>query len=375
LDLEEEMKRFLTILFAGLLIAAVAAPALAWEFNMKGEYEYRLKYFARTGNSDLFGIATAQDAGLGTFIGFAGPNIWNRGAAGAAPVNTGAGDVITRGGFSRWGSDAHYSDSRLTFYPEIRVNPAIRVHGVYTVGGYRNKNDQFGTGVGIPPFERFYMHQVSNNAYDTAAIGSWEQFRATVQLPLGIFSYGVKDFPFGLGSTLGNNTRAEAFLTVVPYGPFRILHGIWLSRGLLDGYNEAPDADTKFTWFQGALMTYDNADLSLGAGWFGRTGHFVRGNVNPTAIAPGSSVASAFFGAPVANFPGDAVDANDQFYLAYFKYNNGRFFMNAEYAWGSLDRYLIGLVPALERLAPGPRNWQRLRMRLPSWALWQDLPA
>ena len=37
LDWEEEMKRFLTILMAGLLIVAVTAPAIAWEFNMKGE--------------------------------------------------------------------------------------------------------------------------------------------------------------------------------------------------------------------------------------------------------------------------------------------------------------------------------------------------
>ena len=76
------------------------------------------------------------------------------------------------------------------------------------------------------------MSQTSNNAYDTAAIGSWEQFRATVQLPFGIFSYGVKDFPFGTGATLGYNTRAEAFLTVVPYGPLRILHGWWFTRGM-----------------------------------------------------------------------------------------------------------------------------------------------
>ena len=126
----------------------------------------------------------------------------------------------------------------LTLYPEIRVNPAIRVHGVYTVGGISNKYTQpaahdsclLGTGVGVPPFERYYVHQVSDNAYDTAAIGSWEQFRATIQMPWGIWSIGVKDFPFGIGATTANNTRSEAFLTVVPYGPFRFLHGIWLAR-------------------------------------------------------------------------------------------------------------------------------------------------
>ena len=68
---------------AVLLTAAVVAPALAWEFEMKGEYEYRLRYFARMGNTDLFGQFPLQDGGAGTYIGFAGPRIYARGAAAA----------------------------------------------------------------------------------------------------------------------------------------------------------------------------------------------------------------------------------------------------------------------------------------------------
>ncbi len=52
------MKRFFTIMLGVLLIAAVTAPALAWEFAMTGEMEWRYRYFARQGSADLFGQAS-----------------------------------------------------------------------------------------------------------------------------------------------------------------------------------------------------------------------------------------------------------------------------------------------------------------------------
>jgi len=322
-------------MLVGLLVLAVAVPALAWEFSMTGQYEYRFKYFARMGNSDLFGLAPVQDQGLGTFVGFAGPNIWGTGAVVNPPSNTSGTVAITRGGFSRWGSDAHYSDNRLTLYPEIRVNPAIRVHGVYTIGGYRNKYAQYATGVGFPPFERNYMEGVSNNAYDTAGIGSWEQFRVTAQTPIGIFSYGVKDFPFGTGATLANNTRTEAFVTVVPYGPFSFIHGIWLSQGAaMDGFNESPDAGRKNSLFQGFFWLYNAADLQVGGGWIGRNHHLGRGDL--VFVTPGLANRNdpAFDNGLLV-----ATDTALNFWLAHLKYNNGRFLANAEYSFVTVDTY------------------------------------
>jgi hypothetical protein len=347
------MKRFLTITVAVLLMAAVAAPALAWEFAMTGQWEYRMRYFARLGDVDLFGNAGLQNwSGGQDFVGFAGPRIYNRGTGTAsfAPVLAGVGAFyadqsnpllrIVKGGFSRSESDAFYSDSRLTFMPEIRVNPAIRVHGVYNVGGYRHKYFQAldGTGaaytptnIGVAPLERYYMSQTSMNAYDTAAIGSWEQFRATMQTPIGIFSLGVKDFPFGTGATLGYNTRAEAFLTVVPYGPFRFLHGIWLSRGLLTPSQESwganPDSQSRNTLFQGILATYDSGPLHFGMGGIWRQTHL---NRDELTLAGQPALAGAFW------------DANTLFWLVDMKYNNGRFFTNAEYAWITVDIYRGG---------------------------------
>ena len=122
------MKKLLTIALSGLLIAALATSALAWEFSMTGEYEWRFRYLSRTGKNDLFGRS-----GSSFDIGFAGPNIYGHGGvanvanqAVVASTATSAGMAIARGGYSFTGVDAFYYDSRLTLYPDIRVNPAVR---------------------------------------------------------------------------------------------------------------------------------------------------------------------------------------------------------------------------------------------------------
>jgi hypothetical protein len=322
------------LMLAGLLVAAFVVPSFAWEFSMKGEYENRLMYWGSTGNNDLFGKRDVQDSGLpgAVVVGFAGPNIYGRGPAAGwfAVGNKPSSNLLTnaassgltqmaivRGGYSLDGSDALMNDSRLTLKPTIRVNKAIRVFGVYNIGGFRNKYNMTPGGVAVPPFERYYMTQTSTNAYGTAAIGSWEQFRTTIYVPWGVFSIGVKDFPLGTGATLGYNTRAESFLTVVPYGPFRFLYAIWLGRGRgAECWSVDVDGTERNDFFQGFVVTYDNADLNIGLLAILRHYH---GNNTATATA--------------------LRDDNTQIYGAYFKYNNGRFFANAEYAWANVDRY------------------------------------
>lgn len=372
------MKKFLTVLLAGLLIVAFAAPAFAWEFNMKGEYEHRVRYLGRAGNIDLFGIASLQDtatiantAGLPVetnTVGFAGPTLYNRGvvtawasdsssllssgrarpAAGQA-ASGGPVLLITRGGFSKAQSDALYNDQRLTLYPELRINPAIKVETVLDFGGYRNKYFQSGDGinaivpgeastggVGLPPFERYYMHGVSMNAYDTASIVSVEQFRATAQTPWAVLSMGCKDFPFGTGASFARNTRLEAFLTVVPYGPFRFLHAVWLTNGrFVQSWNTTPDSQQKNSFFQALAATYENADLSLGLISIWRMYHQMRID----------STASGLLGGPV-----NGLDDNTLVNMAFMKYFNGRFFMNAEYGWLNVDQYRTGVPIGVNQL-------------------------
>jgi hypothetical protein len=281
-------------------------------------------------------------------IGFAGPNIYTRGPGrglfSAQPkatsnllfnLTTDAGGIgfgaatqsaVVRGGFSDTGSDALVNDSRLTLRPTIRVNKAIRVFGVLNIGGYRNKYFRGSRWMidpeplVTPPLERYYSSQSSMNAYDTAALISVEQFRATIYIPWGIFSIGVKDFPLGTGATLGYNTRAESFLTVVPYGPFRFLYAIWLGRSRgAESWDVDVDGTQKNDFFQGFIMTYESGNINVGGGTILRNYH-------------GNNTAQGT----------NRRDDNTLINLVYFKFNNGRFFANAEYAWINVDRYRWG---------------------------------
>ncbi len=328
------MGRSLLLFKVVLLIVAFSAPAVAWEFSMTGEFESRYRYIARTGPNDLFGMASAQEgAPGGVLVGFAGPNAFNVGALPTTPTatsnflfnlgsSTGRQMLITRGGFSSSGSEAMLNQYRVTFRPTIKVNQAIKLRFVANLGGFRNKydaNSAFSAGgIGVPPLETYYTSQTSMNATDTAALISVEQFWATVRLPWFTFATGTRALPFGTGATFAQNTRSEMLIAVVPYGPFRFMHGIWLARSHgLEAWNSVPDASQKNDFFQGLFITYDRPRLRLGAAAILRRYH---GN-----DAVGGYVSNR--------------DDNLLYNLVYFKYNDGRFFANAEYAWMNNDRY------------------------------------
>jgi hypothetical protein len=398
------MKRHLAVAVVTLCMVACVTPVLAWEFELAGEYEYRFRYFGRTGGTDLFGEAAIQEA-TGTFIGFAGPNIYGTGNLASVPgdqasfsnpalttiallfgptiVPTNTSMVITRGGFSRWGSDARYNDSRLTLRPVFRLNPAVRVFGVYTVGGMRNKykendvhdlrfsgdfagirGDLGSFGLGAAPLSRYYMSQSSMNAYD-GTFGTWEQFRLTATMPWGVWSVGMKDFPFGTGATLAYNTRAEEFLWVVPYGPFRVLAAFWLGRGIppWESWSTVPDNDTKPNIFQGYALTYDSGELSAGALWIWRQYHQQRGALPIVSFAnigfnpfPGGNTIRYYNmpnNVPLATSATPSMDQNLLVNLLFFKFNNGRFFANAEYSWANVDiHFPTPVLTGLPGVAP-----------------------
>lgn len=365
------MKKLLTVVMAGLLLAAFALPAFAWEFSMTGEYDFRFRYWSRIGDKDLFGLAAAQDiGGIGdsraytyqpvfypgdptvggpgaqlftvpgnTRVGLAGPNFYGSGqivaanscSANALVATPNYGTIITRGGLADTSSDGIYADQRLTLVPNIRVNPAIRVHGVYNIGGIRNRFNQTNSGMGIAPFERYGAVSTVTGSQDTAGIGSWEQVRATVRTPWGILSYGMKDFPFGLGLFTSQRTRGSAFVMVVPYGPFRFIPAFWHGNSVVNGTyteNYRPSDDNKAFWFGGFLFTYDSGALSAGGGWVGRNYHY---NKFMTGGLVGPPVTGAGLGQEqIINC-----------WAWFLKFNNGRFFANGEFDWANIDTPFI----------------------------------
>lgn len=330
--------RLRTVAMVAMVLVIGARTAYCWEFTLSGEYENRIRWFSRMGDKDLFGNAALQEGAVGgVLVGFSGPITANKGALPTVPApssnffinlgsTTGRQLLITRGGFSSSGSAALYNDSRLTLYPGVRIHDAARLGAVLNFGGYRNKyyqNAAFGDqGQGIPPFERYYVSQASNNAYDTLGLISIEQFWAKVELPWGSVSMGPRAFPFGTGATLGLNTRSEMYLLVVPYGPFRFMYGIWPASVRIPSiWANVPDADLKNNVSQGFFITYDASSFSIGAGTIHRQFH---GN-NLVPFMPN-------------------LDDNRLMNIVFLKYMGSRFFANVEYAWLNEDRYRSLLI-------------------------------
>lgn len=337
-----QMQRVLTLVLSVLLIGSFATSARAWEFTMSGEYENRFRWFSRTGNNDLFGMADAQEGAVkGSLMGLAGPNTFNTGGLPtvAEPTSnflfnlgstTGRQMLITRGGFSPSGSDAHLNDSKLTVRPTLYINKSTRIRGVFNIGGYRNKYSQSAAlgedGIGVPPLERYYVAQSSTNACDTLGLISVEQLWATIQIPWGLISVGARAFPFGTGATFGENTRSEMYLLVVPYGGFHFMFAFWPGSTRIPAiWSNVPDATRKNTSFQAVLFTFDYSRFSVGGATMLRQFH---GN-NVVPITPNQ-------------------DDNLLIKLAYVKYSDGLFFANAEAAWLNIDRYLT--------IAPDPQG-------------------
>jgi len=357
------MRKLWLGILATLLVVVFVAPSFAWEYSMTGEFEWRQQYLSRMGNNDIFGDAVLQDNGInppGTFVGFAGPSIYtyavgNVGTPAQAVRDVGTGISIIRGGYSTWGDAAWIGDMRMTLRPSIRVNNAIRISGIYTVGGMRNKFLQNGdnptaaapgvsrsNGAGIPPLERYSVLSEQTGAFNTFALGSWEQLRATIQVPWGTIAIGQRDFPFGTGLSFAQNTPTSSTLIVVPYGPFRFLFATMLAeQGTALGWDAVPDVDRKLNWRIGPGFTYENGPLSVGTIWLPQ----FRSTIRQLVPAGGGGVVLA---------AGASADTFAMPWNAFLKYNNGRFFANLEYSsfntsttynyapWAVLNRGLVG---------------------------------
>lgn len=375
------MKKLWFGILVTLLITVFVPPAFSWDFSMMGQFEWRYRYFGRAnGYQDLFGDMRLQDnpiinQGFGTGtgpIGFAGQNLW-RGYNGQnnMPMPTGSWGSeirIVRAGNSYADCDASEYDQRMTFLPQIRINNAIRLRSNLDLAAIRQKYNHrdFQTN---GPLDRWYQDRLSQNAFDTAMIPSINQWYVTVQLPWGLLSAGQRDFPYGTGAILGMNTRMDALVFFIPYGPFRFIPVFWLTQnpygfGAFTPYQVIPndpydptsnhtgpapntvpsmDSGTHCPFYGGILMTYSNGPVEFGGGFAEFTVH--SNNVNlgewglvgyrPVYLNLASPAPSKMYG-----FGGF-----DQFatvWTAFLKYNNGRYYTNMEYGFANIDSYFLG---------------------------------
>ena len=264
-------------------------------------------------------------------------------------------------------------DQRMTFMPQIRINDAIRFQSNFDLASIRQKynhRDYQTNG----PLDRWYQDRTSANAFDTAMIPSINQWHLTAQLPWGVLSIGPRSFPWGTGAMGGFNTRNDGMLFVTPYGPFRFLAQIYFANWP-DGYgtfipyaalgSTGPGANSVVNYDGGEhnstawalAMTYDSGPLSFGCLFLQRLLHANNANLagSVVPVAPELGLAPTayriIYPNPTSNVPVlygfGGFDLAMAVYNVNLKYNNGRFFLNAEYAWANVDAYFLGIGTSL----------------------------
>lgn len=340
------MKRFVLIGLAILVISALAAPVFAWEFSMKGETEYRYRYWTRLGNNDIFGEMGGQiDLGLNHLQTFPTTAQTTRSGAQAFGATATFGVLA---GQNRFGSDMQLNDYRMTLYPSIKVNPAIEVTagvnltslGIWSDG--QPLINSVGDFVPGPARAAGFVNSLyvpnQDEAIGTnvpATYVTLEWLKTAIRTPMLDFSIGYKATKLGMGLWKHDFNRPSASFDVsAVYGPFRIGFAPYFGRNLsswaipaadsrIDGAG-APERQTDRRNYFKALegyIEYSNGPLYVVIA--------SDSYVQPSAPTPDALRGGAII-TPAA-LPGtETIRYRPTVAMKYF---NGRFFFNAEVDW------------------------------------------
>ena len=306
----KELVRIL-VFGAALGICLVATPSFAWEFSMEGEYVWKNRFVQQLGSRGFFGKYDLDNSSTpGNF----------------ASINGWAG-----GKLEDLSSSSGVAEQRMetNILPELRINPAIRLRGEYRIGQF------------LDPVASAYVNSTSPGVQVAISEGQWTMWWFSAQTPWGIVVCGKRPFTFGCGLQYngGEDLTSESLLLVAPTGPFRIGLGFYPWRRQPDNpfrqdqpnnafppppddpsvnpYYNLGDLNALLAVSPTAFLTYDSGPLSLGivAEYFS----YHRGPESQRLQVDRAS------------FPASDVVSTDG--GVFVKYNNGRFFFNAELDW------------------------------------------
>jgi hypothetical protein len=325
------MKRFLTILMAGLLIASFTAPASAVELELKGTWLWGYDYIDQAGRAGFFG---PYDFSAFTTAGAPKFNAMNA-FLGFRTINGIQYGMVT-------GADGSLQWSRMELLPSIRLNKAMRFSAWYQIG---NGTNEYG----------LYANSTAFGAWNPIASGTWTGWSFTTQLPWGTLVAGKRMSWWGLGLNRGyNNFSTEQLTLFAPYGPVRVGIGFFPWRGNTWDSPTCNTGTTPAPFDRQVLLTTGGAGPQLLPGstisliqlrlWdkdrvrnfpFTIAATYMAGNVD-TGIrydwraqhnGPGGATSNGVAGFALT------FDFTKEDGSWYFKYNNGRFFFNTEIAW------------------------------------------
>jgi hypothetical protein len=279
----------LTGVITGIMILCLSVPAFAWEFNMAGSATNSYIYVSQQGSNGLLGPNGADGAApFGGASKYGGVNAW---------LGPQAGNLVS-------GSDGATNSVSTSFFPNIVVNQAISMGGVYRIGN--GIVDQY-PGVG--------------RAFST---GEWTQWWIGLDAPWGRVAYGKRPFGFGCGLQFDQGNRTQEHLALVTYsGPLSIGLGLYPYRlaPRLDElgermYNNLSDKSQVPNQDLFGFVHYDSGPAEMGFG-----GTYYQYHQGPESFRGPSRLDVA---------PLDVQGSEGWIFL---KYNNGRFFFNAETDW------------------------------------------
>ena len=370
-----------TALVLGLSVALFVAPACAWEFSMDGTYTWLYEYRTQMGTAGFFGqYDQANDDGNTTFGvgGFAPYNFYVGGfhkVAGTGSSTFTTGGVLTgqplpyaaayggqgtslAGGESIVsGSDANWQVINMSTNMQIRINQAVRIRGNYFIGSWNSPNYSASPGVMV---SSGMLDQDSAGVQRSFSPGYWRTLWLSAQLPWGELAIGKRPSSFGMGLSYdgADNRHSDSLSLTTFYGPFRIGMSTYVARrgtfsddyaNVSGWYNERPDKNnTRAFDVSVPSVTYRSGPIDAGfvLNWVfrhrGREGYI--GTPADRGL-PGDATHS----------PASGVDTGTQYGAVYFKYNNGRFFFNAEYDYtreSSRSNYPSGAVARVSAINP-----------------------
>jgi hypothetical protein len=336
------MKAFGKIMIVAFLLSALAIPAFAWEFHMKGDGEWRYRYWSRTGDKDIFGLMDATHVYLGinhlrTFPTTSG--IQNT-------IGTNGGTFGVQAGENCYGAEMSFVDYRVTLFPQIKVNPAVTIEGSVNLTslGIWSDGQPYKSGLGTaaapgPSASPGYV----NSLYvpiseEQAGVGIPNTYVTMQYLKLGIttpmlnFGIGYKASAWGLGLWKSACDRpSTSFDLNANYGPFIIgftpyfarsqstwsLNGSTSRNEGANSYQRQEQRRNYILALEGYLV-YKAADLDMGI-------------MSDSYVQQHANRVNGRLAALTVSRP----DQDDVRYRvdAYMKYFNGRFFFDAEGAW------------------------------------------
>jgi len=329
-----------------LALAWLVTPAAAVEFQVEGNFNYEYEYNTALGNNGFFGPHDVDLAVVAPqFNHWIGFQFFNN--------QTHIHKVISS-------LDASQASQYTNIDIRMKINPALQLISRYYIGSWgpldvaTNRVIDPAGGVTVASE---YISDTAPGVQRSFSPGYWNTFYMLAQLPWGQLAIGKRPSRFGVGMLWSgdDNTSSDSVALGTKYGPFRIGASFYPSRRGPEPYFVLDDKSNIRTVDNTYSIHYMAGPLATSFQFTHRMSH--RG--------PESVVHTT-----VTNATRNLLrDRNDIYWGAYVKYQNGRFFFNAEYDQYRRDDFRrVTPTAALSTPAPDHRMHEQWMVETGAYA-------